>query len=345
MADRGALAEVLAAARRELPPLVGVLHAAGVLDDGVLLRLDWERFERVLAPKLQGAVNLHELTAGDPLELFVLYSSMVSMVGSLGQASYAAGNAALDALAHHRRGLGLPATSVNWGPWSEAGMAAERADENRARFDAMGLSSIDPEEGHALLARILRGREDQVGVLPIEWSRFLAQLRGSGAPPFFDEVAAASRVAGARGAGDAAAGPDLAEALDQAPPGERRARLLALLQEELARVLGFGSGAEIDPEQPFLELGVDSLLAVDLRNRLEAGLAVSLSATLLFDHPTPAALADHLLAELDGRAASGATGAEGAGELDEDEAELLAELEALSEEEVERQLALGEELE
>ena len=345
VADRGALAEVLAAARRELPPLVGVLHAAGVLDDGVLLRLDWERFERVLAPKLQGAVNLHELTAGDPLELFVLYSSMVSMVGSLGQASYAAGNAALDALAHHRRGLGLPATSVNWGPWSEAGMAAERADENRARFDAMGLSSIDPEEGHALLARILRGREDQVGVLPIEWSRFLAQLRGSGAPPFFDEVAAASRVAGARGAGDAAAGPDLAEALDQAPPGERRARLLALLQEELARVLGFGSGAEIDPEQPFLELGVDSLLAVDLRNRLEAGLAVSLSATLLFDHPTPAALADHLLAELDGRAASGATGAEGAGELDEDEAELLAELEALSEEEVERQLALGEELE
>ena len=288
---RAELAAALADARARMPPLRGVIHAAGALDDALLLQQDLARFRRVAAPKIAGALHLDALTRGDPIDFFVLYASAASLLGSPGQGNYAAANAFLDALAHHRRALGLPALSVDWGPFAEVGLAAR--EDRGARLSDRGMRSLDPAQGTARLVRLLAAGAAQVGVVPLDarqWIEFYPQLAASArlAPLLADPDAARRPRAG---------DPALLDALREAAPAERMALLERFAQDQVARVL------RIDPSRverlaPLKSLGIDSLMALELRNRLEAGLGLTLSATLIWNHPTVAALAEHLRDEL-----------------------------------------------
>ncbi len=323
VADRDALAALLDEIAATDAPLGGVVHAAGVLDDGVLLNLDWERFRHVLAPKIAGSWNLHELTKDLDLDFFVCFSSMTALVGAQGQGSYAAGNAFMDALARRRQADELAGLSVNWGPWSGGGMAASLARRNQVRFAEIGLKSITPEQGAKVFERLLHTDVPQVAVLPIKWSKFLRQYR-AGAPPFFASFITAEA--------DTAEKSAILEELERAPAAERPHVLAAFLEGQLSRVLGFGDSGGLDPLRNFGDLGVDSLLAVDLRNRLESSLACSLPATLLFDYPNLEALVGYLVEQV--VPAEPAEAAEAA-----PEEPLAAKLDGLSDDDLARRLA------
>jgi len=284
----------------EMPPLRGVIHAAGVLADAALLQQNWPRFAEVLAPKVQGAWALHRATRHRPLDFFVLYASVASVFGSAGQANHAAANAFLDALATHRRSLGLPALSIGWGAWSEIGSAAGRSLEDRVA--AKGVEWIAPAEGIAMLERLMHGAPAHVAACLIDWER-LFESQPAGSSPTFLAALQPHRPrghggVGPRGAPVAAAGTPAAplDTLRQATPARRTDLLLALVADQVARVLGAGDSQAMDPEQPLSEMGMDSLMSVELRNRLTSAFALarSLPATLVFDHPTIDALARHL---------------------------------------------------
>jgi len=290
------VARVLAAIAQDGLPLRGVIHSAGVLEDGALLQQDWVRFVRPLGPKLDGSWALHVLTQDQPLDFFVLYSSMASVLGSSGQANHAAANAFMDALAAHRRALGLPALSIGWGAWSEIGAAADRQVDQRVA--ARGIDVITPQHGLELLEVLMRAEPAHVGVFPVRWERFLAS--GDAHGPFVERLRGVVRGAAGKAAGPkpaaVAGGASLIDELRQATPQRRRERLLGFVAEHVARVVDAPSAQAIDPRQPLNELGLDSLMAVELRNRLGTGLGLarSLPATLVFDHPTLEALAAYL---------------------------------------------------
>ena len=285
----------------EMPPLRGVVHAAGVLDDAAVLQMDWTRFARVLAPKVDGAWALHVATRHRPLDYFVMYSSIAAVLGSAGQANHAAANAFLDALAAHRRAQGLPGQSIAWGAWGEIGAAAGRQVDQR--IAAFGLGVITPEQGLDWLQALMTGGASHVIVSPIHWDVLLAS--GRGASPLLSEFhrseAARTLPTGAKPLGTGASA-TLAADLAQASPARRHDLLVGFVGEQVARVLGATSGKVVDPRQPLQELGLDSLMAVELRNQLSTGLVLprSLPATLVFDHPTLEALARALEFELQG---------------------------------------------
>ncbi|WP_437819494.1 SDR family NAD(P)-dependent oxidoreductase [Sorangium sp. So ce1078] len=319
---RDDVARVLDAAARQLPPLRGVFHAAGVLDDGVLLQQDWARFVKVLAPKVDGGFLLHELTRGMELDLFVLFSSAATLLGSPGQSSYAAANAFLDALAHHRRALGLPALSINWGPWAEVGMAAPLA----TRLRAQGIAPFSTADALAALGRALGREEPQVAAIEVQWPRYLAQLPPGGAPLLFAELAAS--------AGEGPAAPteasDLRQRLEDAPPRERLPLLVERARAEAVRVLGLDAAFPLEPRQRLFEAGMDSLMALELRNRLQTLVRAALPSTLVFDYPTLEALAGHLLREVFCLEEQ----EEGGGDADPDEAALVQRIVDLSPDEL-----------
>jgi NADPH:quinone reductase-like Zn-dependent oxidoreductase/SAM-dependent methyltransferase/acyl carrier protein len=311
--------------------LRGIIHGAGVLDDGVLLQQSWERFATVFGPKVDGAWLLHERTRLLPLDFFVLLSSIASLLGSAGQANHAGANAFLDALAHHRAAQGLPALSINWGPWGEIGAAADR--DVIARLEARGISPIPPGAGLEALERLMVQAPPQVGVFAIDWPRYIGGLSG-GASSMLSDLARPSReVAMPQTPATGPPATDLRDRLRGVPAGHRRAIVLGEVREQIARGLGLDA-ATVGERQPFSELGLDSLLAVELRTRIakNLGLERSLPATTLFDYPTLQALADHLMADvlqLDGGGPSLAPSVpspDPAAELDsmsDDEAELL----------------------
>jgi NADPH:quinone reductase-like Zn-dependent oxidoreductase/SAM-dependent methyltransferase len=284
------VAAALAMIDREGLPLHGVFHCAGVLDDGALTQQTWARFRRVLAPKVNGAWLLHQLTAGRAIEHFVLFSSVASVFGSPGQGNHAAANAYLDALAWQRRVMGLPAVSINWGAWAEIGAAAGPAVAERARQH--GLDPIAPERGLQALESLLSRSPAQTAVASVRWSTFLERFA---APPFFRELAArpSARKSAHEGAPEGSS--SIREALASATPGRRLDILLDFVQTQAAGVLGLGS-AQIGPRTPLNELGLDSLMAVELRNLLGQGLAIPqpLPATLVFDYPSVESLAGYL---------------------------------------------------
>ncbi|NUR63297.1 MAG: SDR family NAD(P)-dependent oxidoreductase [Catenulispora sp.] len=290
VADRDAAAAMLAAIGADRP-LRAVVHAAGVLDDGVLTSLTPERVDAVLRPKADAAWNLHELTAGRDLTAFVLFSSAAGVLGAPGQGGYAAANAYLDALAAHRRGQGLPAHSLAWGLWSaeSGGMAGEDARNS----DSVGIRALSAAEGLRLFDAALAA-EDAV-LLPMhldpESLADAAEL-----PPILADLVRRSR----RDARDAA--PKQASALrdDLAalPEDKRLPMLLDLIRSHAAMLLGHASAADVSPDRTFGELGFDSLSAVGMRNKLTLVTGLKLSAGLVFDYPTPRALAEHLGAEL-----------------------------------------------
>jgi myxalamid-type polyketide synthase MxaB len=258
----------------------------------MLLRQTWERFARVKAAKVDGAWGLHTLTRHLPLDFFVLFSSTASLLGSRGQGNHAAASAFLDGLAHYRRARNLPALSINWGAWSEVGAAARRnVDEHLGRW---GVSSIAPDQGLDVLERLLRRNAVQVGVLPVRWSVFLEQFAAGPKPPFLSGLDTESR----NDKQPSAEGLQLMARLKEAPPAEQVQLLLAYLSEQAVKILGLDPSCPPDARQPLQELGLDSLMAVELRNRLTMTLGRALPATLLFDRPTLEDLAKYLAREV-----------------------------------------------
>ena len=275
--DRG-VSELVAASTR-LGPLRGVVHAAGVLDDGILARQDENRFATVMAPKGQGAWNLHRHTLDAPLDFFVMFSSGASVLGSPTQGNYAAANAFLDGLTHYRRALGLPATSVNWGLWAEAGLGARSIDVERAA--EAGIGSIPPELGVEILGWLLHDPNAQVAVLPMEWDRLAQTVPGISGKPLLAHVVSDTRyerLAKAR-----------AEILAVAP-AKRVAFTETYIRNELARVL-HRDVDEIDVDTPLNEMGLDSLMGLELKTRIEQELEMRVPVGEFVEAPTIAQLA------------------------------------------------------
>lgn len=292
VSQREALAEVLARLRGTFPALRGVVQSAGVLDDGVLLRQDWARFRTVFGPKVAGTQNLHELTAADSLDFFVMYSSLASLTGSAGQANHAAANAFLDTLAAARRVRVRPALSINWGPWSETGAAVRHGVIDRGA--TRGLFPITPEEGFGVLELLLQNDAIQVGVANVDWPAFLGD---AGQVPRFFEVLHSAKPA-ETGKVQASGGeqPGWLEQLGELPPARQRAEVLRFVRAEVGRLLGFAN-ADVETDRPLSEIGLDSLLAVEIRNLLGKAFGLTLPATVTFDHPSIEALTSYLLAQ------------------------------------------------
>jgi acyl carrier protein len=272
-ADRGALGATLDELAEAGVRVGGVIHAAGVLDDCVLDALTVERLDRILRPKVDAAVNLHDLTEHLDLTAFVVFSSLAGTLGSAGQAGYAAGNAFLDGLVEHRRATGRPGVSVVWGPWSgDGGMTARLSDADLARMARTGLAALPARRGLELLD--LATRHNHPVVVAAQWTAPSAPARS--AP-----------------AGEAPRG------------GTARSRLLNVVCHEIAVVLGHPSASTVDPHGAFARLGVDSLTVVELRNRLAEVVGVRLPATFIYDWTNPVQLVDHLQTVLDAPAKDG----------------------------------------
>ncbi|MDQ3936846.1 MAG: type I polyketide synthase, partial [Actinomycetota bacterium] len=292
VADRRQL-EALIAAIPEAHPLTAVVHAAGVVDDGVIGSLDGERLRKVMAPKVEGAINLHELTAEMELSQFVLFSSFASTVGSAGQGNYAAANAFLDALAQHRRARGLPATALAWGGWERAtGMLGTLSETDRGRWERAGVSALSDEQGLALLDAARATEQPLLVPVRLDSATLRAQARDGTLPPILRALFRARQTSDAQGS--------LARRLASSSESDWDAIVLELVQDHVAGVLRHSSADKVDPQRAFTELGFDSLNAVELRNRLTQATGVKLPATLVFDHPTPAAVAAHLRSKVSG---------------------------------------------
>jgi acyl transferase domain-containing protein/NADPH:quinone reductase-like Zn-dependent oxidoreductase len=294
--DRSQLQRLLS----EIPaahPLNAVVHAAGVIDDGLLDSLTPERIDRVLAGKAGAAWHLHELTSEMELSAFVMLSSIAGTLGSAGQANYAAANAMLDGLAEHRRSLGLAGTSIAWGAWeADDGLTAGLDQADLARFARAGVLPLSAEQGLALFDQALKADDACVVAARFERARLRAQAQAGELPTLLSGLVSASprRVKSSSAAGS------LAGRLAGINDGERERVVLAVVRDEVASVLGLASAETVQPRRTFKELGFDSLAGVELRNRLERATGQRLSATLIFDYPTPTDLVGHLLNKLKG---------------------------------------------
>ncbi|WP_421111406.1 type I polyketide synthase, partial [Streptomyces sp. NEAU-S77] len=297
VSDERALADVLDIVPDDAP-LAGVVHAAGVLDDGMITDLTPERLADVLSAKAESALHLHHLTAKSDLQAFVLFSSIAGVVGNAGQSAYAASNTVLDALAVSRRAQGLPGVSLAWGMWEHPdGMGGRLGDANVARLRGQGFAPLTTE--HALALFDMAVRSDEPIALPVSVNTTALAARRDSLPGMLHGLvptAARQRRAGDRsGAGSSDA---LARRLRGRSAAEQDRVLLDLVQSQVAVVLGHGSAGVIDPGRAFKDLGFDSLTAVDLRNRLNSATALTLPASLVFDHPTIEGLAGYLRDQL-----------------------------------------------
>ncbi|MEU8976905.1 SDR family NAD(P)-dependent oxidoreductase, partial [Streptomyces monashensis] len=294
-ADREALAVLL----RDVD-LSGVVHVAGVLDDGVIASLTPERVDKVLRPKVDAALNLHELTADKNLTAFVLFSSAAGTLGNPGQGNYAAANTFLDALAAHRTANGLPAQSLAWGLWG-GGMAGELSQADIDRMNSTGVHALTPEQGLALFDTASALQEP--ALVPIRLDVKTLGAGGGDLPELFRSLVrrpARRVVSGTAGTAGTATASALAQRLAGLSPEEQEAEILALIRATAAATLGHAGPEAIDPGQAFSELGFDSLSAVEFRNGLGEAVGLRLPATLVFDHPSPAVLARHLAQEVTG---------------------------------------------
>ncbi|HEU4324092.1 MAG TPA: beta-ketoacyl reductase, partial [Roseiflexaceae bacterium] len=269
IADEAELAAFLDGYRREgWPPIRGVIHAAGVTRDRLLMQQDRATFDAALRPKLRGAWLLHQAFADTPLDFFVLFSSVTSLMGTVGQGNYAAGNAFLDALAAYRRARGLPATSINWGAWATVGAAA-RADLLEQQAAQNGTLPIEPARGLEALGQILRQQPAQVMVTPIDWARF---GRAFGGLPLFSALALSeAQSASAAVAAGGTLAQELAAIADRA---ERQGRIADYLRRTVAGALRLDINL-LDPQQPLNTLGIDSIIAVELKNAVEGALGAT----------------------------------------------------------------------
>lgn len=310
----------------KMPPLRGVVHAAGVIDDAVVIRQEIDRFRKVMAPKVQGTWNLHAATLDKGLDFFVCFSSAAAIIGSGGQANYGAANAFMDAFIQERRRMGLAGLSINWGAWEGGGLAAELPSQHRERLAAQGLGMLAPERGLAILEALLKQDAGQACAMVVDWRKYGEHNFRKGMAPFYEAVAGAVLEQAA----------DYVDLGKDAPASERQARLLAYVRSQVAATLGLKAPEQLAPRQRLFEIGMDSLMAVELKNRLEAGLGVPLRSTLVFDYPTLEALVAHLTGEVFSPDVFPAPGAaenappRGDGEIEA----LLSETEEMSEQEL-----------
>lgn len=278
-----------------MPPLRGVVHAAGVLDDKILLQQDWKQFTQVMAPKVKGAWNLHTLTQELPLDFFVVFSSAASLLGSPGQGNYAAANAFMDVLAHYRRSLGLPGLSINWGPWADAGMAASLASRHQARLATQGLNTITPEQGLQVLKQLLGQTVAQVGVLPFEWSVFKQQLSASKQLPLLSDLIC--EASPQKEAKQVSVQRQLLQQLQEVATSDRQELVINYLKVKVVKVLGL-STSKLDVQQSLYDLGLDSLMAVELTSLIRTELQVEIPVKALIEDPSIIKLANLLIDQL-----------------------------------------------
>jgi acyl carrier protein len=286
--DESEVANLLERIRAELPPLAGVAHLAGVLDDALLSQQSVERFRTTLVPKAFGACHLDRLTKDDGLDFFLLSSSVSSLFGSPGQANYATANAMLDGLVAQRRAQGLPATGVNFGPWAQGGMASSEAAS--ANISAQGLTPLQPAAALGALAEVVANGTGQAAVIQANWQR-AAKLLGSARPPILDLVLPSA-------VGEVTGDSEMLRQLHEIPVAQRAGFVTEFLQHEVQNFLRLAQPPA--PTSRFLDLGTDSLMAIELRNRLHSqfGGAFTINATAVFDYPTIGGLAGYLVDQL-----------------------------------------------
>ena len=285
-------------ALRRLPRLRGVFHGAGVLDDGVLAGMRWSQFRRVTAPKVRGSWLLHQYTRHLDLDVFVLHSSLLSVTGSAGQANYTSANAFMDALVDYRRALGLRATAINWGPWAGDGMARSTGARGEAMWKTRGVRYLSPDVAMRAFADALRSDAAHVVLTDTDWPAFVSQLP---APARLYADLGSGTATPTRGAPADVDG--VWTQLREAPSHEHRSIVVGLVQRHVMRELGFEE--PIDTRQPLNELGLDSLMSVNVANRLEAALGVPIPVVKLIRGPSIEQLVDGLLPELSPRSSGG----------------------------------------
>ncbi|MFM2061665.1 MAG: hypothetical protein RLZZ507_1335 [Cyanobacteriota bacterium] len=284
------VASILKLIEESPAPLRGVIHAAGIIDDGVLQQMNWERFRKVMAPKLQGAWHLHHLTQKLPLDFFVCFSSITSLLGSAGQGNYAAANAFMDALAYYRQSMGLPGLTINWGAWEQGGMAARLGSQHQNRLRATGMSFITQEKGLQILGELLSQPVSQVGVFPINWSRFAEHLPGGVKMPCLEALVSKQQ--------KETKSQEVLEQLKAAVEIERHQIMIHYLQVKIGNLLGFSKSQLPQPELGFFRMGMDSLIAVELRNLLSSTFGCSISTATLFETSNIQDLAEYLIKEI-----------------------------------------------
>ncbi|WP_123027421.1 type I polyketide synthase [Mycolicibacterium stellerae] len=286
--DESEVASLLDRIRAELPPLAGVAHLAGVLDDALLSQQSLDRFRTALAPKAFGACHLDRLTKDDDLDFFIVASSVSSLFGSPGQSNYATANGLLDGLVAQRRAQGLPATGINFGPWGEGGMASSEAA--RANLGAQGLVPLDPSAALSALAEVVANGTGQATVIKANWQR-AAKLLGASRPPILDQVLPSA-------VGEVTGDSELLRQLQEIPVPQRAGFVTEFLQREVQNFLRLAQPPAATSR--FLDLGTDSLMAIELRNRLHSqfGGAFTINATAVFDYPTIGGLAEYLVGQL-----------------------------------------------
>ncbi|MEM9924049.1 MAG: amino acid adenylation domain-containing protein [Cyanobacteria bacterium P01_D01_bin.50] len=275
--------------QQNMPALRGIIHAAGTTNDGIVENLNWDAFESVLKPKVQGGWNLHCLSADKDLDFFVVFSSLASFLGSAGHSNYVAANSFLDSLAAYRHSQKLPALSINWGAWSKIGLAVRNSQIER--LEKMGINASTPEQGLQVLEKLLRQQPTQVGFIDINWPVF-KHNNWSNSPFFKDLKQAQAEVS------PQTENLTLRQQLAQTPLGDRSELLEDRIISIVAKTLGLKSAQKLDKRARLIDCGLDSLMAIELRNYLQSSLECSLRSTLFFDYPTTEALIEYLASQV-----------------------------------------------
>jgi len=283
---------LLQAISNELPPLKGVVQSAGVLDDGILAQLDWDRFSPLFEPRVYGSWLLHEHTKSLELDFFILKSSVLSLLGSAGQGNYTASSAFLDSLAAHRRASNLPATAINWSAWSGGGLAAASGARGEAMWSSLGVKFISPDLALQAFDKLMHRDVDQIAVIAADWPTYARRV---GEPAFLSELSNRTKVFGSSRLVREKDAPDT---VPKTMNNQARQLLLSRLQQHIMMNLGFTE--IIDPDQPLNDLGVDSLISVALSNSLEKEFGIPVSVAELIKGPTINQLVDGVFHELIG---------------------------------------------
>jgi nucleoside-diphosphate-sugar epimerase/acyl carrier protein len=282
------LGRILAFIETEMPPLGGVVHAAGLVDDGLLIHQDPERMTRVLVPKVAGAWNLHCLTRGLDLDFMVFFSSMTSLLGTAGQAGYGAANGFMDGLAHYRKQGGLPCLSINWGGWAGLGMADGLNPKERDRLKASGIGLIEADKGLNILEQLLIVDMPQAAVLNMEWDRYAGRYGGGGPPAMIAELISGASLKTNKETDN------IVKQLETLPLNAREQALMDYLWGKVTRILGFPEDTPLDGDAGLFDLGMDSIMAVQLKEQLAVEFNRPIRSTLVFNYPSIGDIAGYL---------------------------------------------------